>query len=112
MKTKMAIMFVASAMCLQAVAANYTPTSSEQRFADYLSKQSFAKAVAWSQQGSLWVSVINSPGSSSSLYERLANGICSDGKGYGLNKFFVHIWDAQAMVAGNMKRLTDKVYCK
>ena len=112
MEAKSILFLVWSIMSWQSIAANYIPNPQEQKFADHIKNQSFVKAVEWSQQGSLWLSVINSPGTNASLYEQLSYGICNDGNQQGLNNFFVHIWDAQAMLAGKMKRLTDKVYCQ
>ena len=97
---------------MQIASATYVPSAEEKEFAEHLGQQSFAKAVAWSQKGSLWVSVIHDAGTNADLYEQLAYGICADAKKFRLADFYIHIWDARAMVAGNLKRLTDRVRCE
>lgn len=104
--------FLLVILATHTASATYIPSAEEKNFAEHLSEQSFAKAVAWSQKGSLWVSVIRDAGTNSDLYEQLAYGICADAKKFKIIDFYIHIWDARAMMAGNMKRLTDRIHCE
>ena len=94
------------------LAANsYVPTQKESEVAGLIRQAPYVVEVVWSQEGSLWISIVPGQGDTADDWAGVAYAVCSVLQSKGLQDAFVHLWDARAMAAGSLRRLTDRVHC-